>query len=141
MPTGQIRAGLLAELLPGTRRSGSASRERSSCAAPASPDPLTCEARTLTCPLLLQDCHIEQPVNLSGATAPAIRLPGCHLPALTAKQLRTTGEVDLCDGFTTHGEVNLERAHVGGQLNLQGAALANENGPALPPTDLMSART
>lgn len=93
--------------------------------------PLDLQGCALASPLLLQDCHIEQPVNLSETIAPAIRLPGCHLPALTARQLQTSGDVQLSDGFTTHGEVNLEGAHVGGHLNLDRAAFANENGPAL----------
>ena len=95
---------------------------------------LDLQARILLIPLLLQDCHIAQPVNLSEATAPAIRLPSCHLPALTARQLRTTGDVQLggdgftvsAYGFTVRGEVILEGAHVGGQLNLDRAPLANE---------------
>ena len=74
----QVRARMLVELLTGTRHSKAmTSRERSSCAVPVSPAPSTCEAADLACPLLLQDCHFDEPVNLSEATAPAIRLPGC----------------------------------------------------------------
>jgi hypothetical protein len=38
---------------------------------------------TLTCPLLLQDCYLDEPINLREAQAPAIRLLGCHIPGLT----------------------------------------------------------
>ena len=93
--------------------------------------PLDLQERALAIPLSLQDCHIEQPVNLNEATAPAVRLPGCHLPALTARQLRTTGDVQLGDGFTTRGQVHLAGAHIGGQLNLTRAVLENGNRTAL----------
>ncbi len=93
--------------------------------------PLDLEARTLACPLLLQECCIEEAVNLCEAIAPVVRLPGCHLPAFTAWQLRTTGDVQLDDGFSARGEVNLAGAHIGGRLVLSGASLANENGWAL----------
>jgi hypothetical protein len=89
------------------------------------------EATTLTCPLLLQDCYFDEPVNLNEATAPAIRLPGCHLPALTADQLRTTGHLELGQGFTARGEVYLRGARIGGHLSLSGARLTNPGGRPL----------
>jgi hypothetical protein len=75
---------------------------------------LDLEAATLICPLLLRDCSMEQQVNLAEAEAPSVRLPGCHLPGLYAPQLKTRGNLDLYDGFTAQGLVNLSGAHVGG---------------------------
>jgi hypothetical protein len=92
---------------------------------------LDLEAAALTCPLLLGDCYIGEPVSFREAAASSIRMPGCHLPALTAEQLRTTGSLELNDGFTTHGEVRLRGARIGGQLDLSGARLANPGGRAL----------
>jgi hypothetical protein len=91
---------------------------------------LDLEAAELTCPLLLADCHIEEPVDLRGAHAPAIRLPGCHLPGLRADQLHTTGDLDL-DGIVTEGAVALGGARVGGSLSLKAAHLADPGGQAL----------
>jgi hypothetical protein len=85
----------------------------------------TVRALELACPLLLRGCHIDEPVNLDEATAPAIRLPACHLPSLSADQIRTAGNLVLSDGFTASGEVRLAGAHIGGQLNLDGAQLTN----------------
>ena len=94
--------------------------------------PLTLEARTLTCPLLLQDCYIDEPADLSEATAPSIRLPGCHLPAPTARQLRATGDVDLAGGSALRGGVNLSGAQIGGRLNLTGLTAENASRPSAP---------
>jgi hypothetical protein len=93
--------------------------------------PFDLEALALACPLMLRGCHIEEPMNLNEATAPAIRLPGCHLPGLTAVQLRTKGNVELNDRFCSEGEVNLVGAHIGGSLDLDAAHLINPAGYAL----------
>src|SRR5207245_720176 len=93
---------------------------------------LDLEATTLTCPLQLQDCYVDESVNLNEATAPSIRLPGCHLPGLTASQLHTVGDLELRRAkFTTNSEVSLLGAHIGGALNLRGASLSNPSGRAL----------
>jgi hypothetical protein len=92
---------------------------------------LDLEACTLTCPLLLQDCHLEEVVNLDEAAALMIRLPGCHLPGLTAQQLRTSGNLELNDGFTVEGKVDLLGAHIGGKLSFSGARLTNPGGITL----------
>jgi hypothetical protein len=92
---------------------------------------LDLEAAHLACPVLLLDCWFEESVALSEATVPALRLPGCHLPALDAEQLTTRGNVDLRHGFHARGEVNLGGAHLGGSLILDGAILSNPGGRAL----------
>jgi hypothetical protein len=97
---------------------------------------LDLEAATLICPLLLCDCSFEQHVNLVEAQAPAVRLPGCHLPVLYAAQLKTRGNVELGNGFTARG-VDLSGAHIGGNLTFSGdddgpaAHLSNPGGHAL----------
>jgi adhesin HecA-like repeat protein len=92
---------------------------------------LDLEATTLGCPLLLQDCFLEQPINLKEALAPVVRLPGCHVPGLAADQLETRGNLELNCGFSSSGEVCLVGAHIGGQVDLTGAHLTNPEGPAL----------
>ncbi len=92
---------------------------------------LDLEAVTLGCPLLMQDCHLEQPVNLNEARAPVVRLPGCHLPLLAAEQLETRGNLQFDRGFTATGEVRLPGAHIGGQLSFIGATVRNDAGAAL----------
>jgi hypothetical protein len=92
---------------------------------------LDLEAAHLAYPSLLLGCWFAEPVALTEAIVPALRLPGCHLPALDAEQLATRGNVDLRDGFQGRGEVNLGGAHIGGSLNLDGATLSNPGGRAL----------
>jgi hypothetical protein len=61
---------------------------------------LDLEGAELTCPILLQDCWFEEPVNLCEARATAIHLPGCHLPSLEARQLTVRDNLMLGDGLS-----------------------------------------
>ncbi|SNS48931.1 oxidoreductase [Actinomadura mexicana] len=92
---------------------------------------LDLEAHSLGCPLQLRGCYFDEPVNFDGTNAPSIRLSECSVPALSADQLHTIGNLDLNDGFTTHGHVSLLGAHIGGNLNLAGAHLLNPGGYAM----------
>jgi hypothetical protein len=127
-----VRAELLAELLVAARTPPGGGRLRAVRLRGARiTGQLDLEAATLGCPLLLWDCHLEQPINLKEARAPAVRLPGCHLPGLAADQLETRGNLELNSEFTATGEVGLVGAHIGGDLRLSSASLTNHNGPAL----------
>jgi hypothetical protein len=75
----------------------------------------------LACPLLLQDCYLDAPINLRQAEAKAIQLPGSHVPGLLADQLVVAGNLELNNGFTANGEVWLAGARIEGQLNCDGA--------------------
>jgi hypothetical protein len=97
---------------------------------------LNLEACTLSCPLLLQNCYFEEPINMNEATAIAVRLEGSYVLGLTAKWLRTVGNLNLDDGFVANGLVDLLGAHIGGQLNFSGARLINHSGVALQADDL-----
>ena len=93
--------------------------------------PLDLEGIALPCPLFLQDCYFEGSINLTDATAPAIRMPGSHVRGLLADQLETSGNLELNEGFFSAGEIRLRGAHVGGYLNLRRATLVNAEGRAL----------
>lgn len=88
---------------------------------------LNLESASLVCPLILQDCFFDAPVNLMDARAPVIRLTGCHMPCLAADQLETRGELEL-DRLTTT-VISLTNAHIGGQLGLDGAKLSGGGWP------------
>jgi len=92
---------------------------------------LDLEAARLACPVLLSGCWFEEPANLAEASVPALRLPGCHLPGLRAAQLTVDGNLELNDGFTAGGEVNLLGAYISGHLICSGATLASRERPAL----------
>lgn len=124
-----IPAELLAELLTNTE--GSRRPRPLRLAGARIMDQLDLEAAELVCPLMLQECWFAEPVILDEAQASAVRMPGCHLPGLSAHQLTTHGNVEFNDGFTASGEVYLLGAHIGGQLIVSGATLTNPDGYAL----------
>jgi hypothetical protein len=92
---------------------------------------LNLEALELAFPITLVGCSFAEPVNVAEASVPALRLPGCYLPSLNARQLNTRGDVELHETFAVEGEVNLLGAHIGGALDLDGATLTNPGGRAL----------
>jgi hypothetical protein len=92
---------------------------------------LNLEATELLCPVVLWSCWFAEPVILDEAQVPALRLPGCHLPGLSADQLTTRGNLELSKGFTATDEVSLRGAHIGRNLGLDGATLSNPGGDAL----------
>jgi hypothetical protein len=84
----------------------------------------------------LQGCFFEHTVLLVSARLPWLTLTGSQLSALDGDGLQVEGDVLLGDGFTatghgSYGAVRLLGAHVRGQLNVNGARLTNEAGPAL----------
>jgi hypothetical protein len=85
---------------------------------------LDLEGMDLTCSVLLQDCHFEEPVNLHEARAPSIRLAGSHLPSLEARQVEVRG--DLALGGLTAASLDLLGARIGGVL----AAAAQDQRPS-----------
>ena len=94
---------------------------------------LDLEAVTVRCPITLQDCYFDEDeeVTLREAQVISLRLHGCHLPSLAAEQIETSSNLELSLGFTATGEVNLQRAHIGGRLDFRGAVLCNAHGRAL----------
>jgi adhesin HecA-like repeat protein len=124
-----VPAALLAELLTSTE--GSRRPRALRLAGARITGQLDLEAIELVCPLLLQGCWFAEPPILAEAQAPTVRLPGCHLPGLSADQLATRGNLELNKGFTAAGEVSLFGAHIGGDLALNGATLTNPDGRAL----------
>jgi hypothetical protein len=125
----QIPAALLTELLTTTQHGDSKAPRAVKLRGARITGSLDLEAATISCPLLLQDCYFDEMVNLDEATAPAIRMPGSHLPGLTGRQLHITGDLDLT-GIIARAAFLLG-ARIGGQLHLSGASLSGVNGLAL----------
>jgi hypothetical protein len=127
-----VRAELLVELLTGQRQPHDALEAKALNVRGARiTGTLNLEATTLVCPVRLEDCSFAKPIILREARAPAVRLPGCHMPGLKADRLETHGILALNHGFTAHGEVSLFGACIGGQLYGDGAKLINPEGRAL----------
>jgi len=92
---------------------------------------LDLEAAVLTCPLTLENCHFDEPINLKEAQAAVIRLPGCHVPGIDGDQLHVRGNLELDWVATTMAGVQLLGAHIGGAVGFSGANLTNPSGYAL----------
>jgi hypothetical protein len=88
---------------------------------------LNLEAARLRCPMLLEGCFFDAPINLRQARAEAIRIAGCRLTCLDAAQLETRGDVTLDRSTAT--VVNLLQARVGGELSLNGMVLSGGRWP------------
>jgi hypothetical protein len=126
-----VRADLLAELLTGRRQSGTGPVRAVKLGGARITGVLDLEAARLACPLLLDGCSVDQPVNLKEAWAGAIRLPGSHVPGISADQLHTEGNLELNSGFTASAEIGLSGAHIGGRLDLSAATVTSPSGPAV----------
>jgi hypothetical protein len=84
----------------------------------------------------LRDCKITKPLLLPHAHLPWLTLTGSSTPALDGEGLQIDSSMFLRGGFRAsgHGEdgvVVLRGARIGGELDLSGAELINEDGPAL----------
>ena len=120
-PERSVRATFLIELLASDRnRSSQQPRALRLCGARIK-GKLDLEAVTLLCPLVLCTCHFDAPLTLDEARAPSIRLDGSWLQSISGRQLQTRGNVTL-DRVTTN-KLDLEGAHVGGRLSINGAKL------------------
>ncbi len=86
---------------------------------------------TLTRPLRLEDCRIEQYVVLRDTVASTIDLSGCLTPGLDAHNLQTRGDLALDRGFMSTAQVILAGAHIGGQLNCGGSTFTGKDRPAI----------
>lgn len=125
-PERTIRAELLAELL-----TGSEARAPLRLLGARITGPLDLEGATLGRWLLLTYCWMDDPVILTHAAAPLIRMTGCHLPGLDAENLQIDADLSLDQGFTVRGQVTVARARIGGVLSLDGAILDNPDAIAL----------
>lgn len=99
-----VRADLLAELLTGRRQSGAWPVRAVKLRGARITGVLDREAAILVCPLLLDGCSFDQPLNLTEARA--IRLPGSHVLGIAADQLHTEGNLELSNGFTANRPIS-----------------------------------
>ena len=130
-PGRTVRADLLVALLTGERAPEGGGLRAVRLRGARITGRLNMEADTFKCPLVLWDCHLDEPADFSDATASSIRLTGSHLSGFTARQLRTTGDVSLDRVYASNREVILSCARIGGSLHLDGVRITNNRGPAL----------
>jgi hypothetical protein len=75
-------------------------------------------------PVSFEDCVFEEEVCLDEAIVPALRLVGCELPRLSARNLQARG--DLVVEHATAHQVVVEGAQVGGRLRLSATRLSGD---------------
>jgi hypothetical protein len=90
---------------------------------------LDLESLEIQCPLNFEDCFFEGPVLLDEASVQRVKLTRCRFGHLSGRQLKTRGDLDL--GGSYGNSVNIEDAHIGGQLILNATRLTNPKGVAL----------
>ncbi len=93
--------------------------------------PLDFEFATLSRPLVLDNCKIEDKIILLHARTRTIILSGSHTKEISADGLVVEGDVFLQKGFRAQGEVSFLGANISGNLNCAGSSFENEEGIAL----------
>ena len=100
--------------------------------------PLNLGGETLLCPLELYECEVPGRIFLARSRGTCVSLRGSHLRrGLSARYLRLSQDLNLSDGFSCLGRVDLRSVHLKGHLNAAGAHLFPPRGSAL---DLAGAR-
>jgi hypothetical protein len=80
--------------------------------------------RVVRCPVDLDSCYFDHPIQIQEARTRRLVLRACELPGLLATRLRATGEIDLSRSHV--GQVVLTEARVGAPLRLSGAQLGSD---------------
>jgi hypothetical protein len=83
----------------------------------------------LAVPLSFDRCTFDRPPDLTGMTAPNLRLQGCRLPGLNARLVELRGDLDVRDCDIT-GPVMLRLARIGGMVAFGGGRLQHPGGVA-----------
>jgi hypothetical protein len=92
---------------------------------------LDLEGIVIKVPIFLSKCVFDDPPCFRDAEVLTLRLPGCVVPGLSAGGLQAKSDVELNDGFTCHGALDLLGAHVGGLLRLSDATVHHPGQEAL----------
>jgi len=89
-------------------------------------DTINLEGLSVNCPVVLQDCYLDERLVLREASMAALRLPGCRLPAgLDGRGISVRGSLELNDGFCVEGEALLDSARVGTWFDCTGGQFVN----------------
>jgi hypothetical protein len=97
---------------------------------------LDLEGATVVCPLILEDCYVENRVELRESKLPGLRLPGCFLPeGIDGRGMDVQGSLELNSGFRSGADVLLDAATIGtwvdrnsGHFNARRIAALSANG-------------
>ncbi|MCP2168924.1 translocation/assembly module TamB domain-containing protein [Goodfellowiella coeruleoviolacea] len=127
----QVRAGVLAGLLTGYYRIEPAGIPALRLAGAEITGELDLEGCRISPVVDLLGCVFEHGPNLRMADLVGLRLRGCRLPGLRARNLSVHSDLVLEAGFHSDGVVDLTDATVDGTLRLAGAVLRSNQDHAL----------
>jgi len=65
------------------------------------------------------NCEFRDGVDLSGAEVRYLKMLGCRVRHLIARNIETKEDIHLCDGFEAEGEVDLSGCRVKGELLIE----------------------
>ena len=88
---------------------------------PAKEKELDLDAVTVSVPLYFKSCNFEVSVRLIDANLRWLDLTGSRIPGLRADGVTVSGSVLLREGFHAGGDLFLNGAEIGGQLEFSGA--------------------
>lgn len=113
----EVRADFLASLLSGDRPTNGGRLKHVKLHGAHITGELNLEGCNLLCPLWLENCNFDEPINLAGAEASSIYFYKCKFPGIYACELHTTRSLDIIQGCI-RGEIDLLGAHIDGRLCL-----------------------
>jgi hypothetical protein len=98
---------------------------------PASETDLDLSAATIPFRLSFELCSFQVSFGLIDARIVALNLRGTRVPGLAADRVVVSGSVYLRNGFHSEGEVSLQRARIGADLNCNKGTFLNNGGLAI----------
>lgn len=93
--------------------------------------PVDLEGALISAPLKFHGCTFDSNLILHEAELGTLKMPGCLLPGLEAANMKTAGDVELCDDFESTRYIDLTGATIGGLLRMSHSRFRGEDGVAL----------
>jgi hypothetical protein len=76
-------------------------------------------------PIAFVKCCFERELLLQGASLASIFLGGSNLRGMNAQSLHASGDIQLCEGFSTCGALRFDHATIDGNFSCNGATLTS----------------
>lgn len=129
-PERSIRAKVISSLLLGARDAGGGSVPAVRLRGARITGRLTIMGGTIQHELVLEGCHLDEPIQLTNCTTQTIRLTDCAFPGLSAGGMRVAGHLSLSGSHIT-GTVRVGRAQFERGLWLGGTRIVGDDEWAL----------
>lgn len=107
-----VRAEVIAALLIGSGEAAFVTANRLQLCGVRVTGRLDLEVTTLRCPLDIIDSYFDEAIYFKEATAKSVCFSGSHVPAVEARQLKTSGDLRFNKGFSVLVGVALTFAQI-----------------------------